>query len=202
MNEKNCFNVVLSDENDQLRSVMFPNLELLDASVAYVADKLLHYPRIVVYGKECRQRRDVGFFCDDPNVQGYIYSGQIMPSQSCGSTLAQLIMIVNQMFGSNFNAILVNQYNSGEDTIGKHSDDERNLSGHHGVVAISYGAERLLRFRDKRQNGKIVHDHNMIHGECVQMFGDSFQQKFTHEVPVQKKVKGARISFTFRHHYT
>lgn len=193
--------VLLKDEKDQLRSTMFPNMEILNESVAFVSEKLLHNPKIFVFQKECHQKRDVGFFCDDPNVEGYIYSGQIIHSQPCNKTLQTLIGYVNNLFGSNFNAILVNRYNFGYDYIGKHSDDERNLCRIHGVVSISYGAERILRIRDKRIcSKKIVCDHIMKHGECVQMYGEFFQRKFTHEIPKQTKVKESRISFTFRHH--
>ena len=35
--------------------------------------------------------------------------------------------------------------------------------------------------------------------ELLHMGGD-FQKEFTHEIPIEKKVKEPRISFTFRYH--
>jgi len=65
-------------------------------------------------------------------------------------------------------------------------------------VAISSGAARKFRIRCK-QTGKIVKDIIMDHLSVIQMDGD-FQKEFTHEVPVEKKVKEERVSFTFRYH--
>jgi alkylated DNA repair dioxygenase AlkB len=36
-------------------------------------------------------------------------------------------------------------------------------------------------------------------GEMLIMGGD-FQKEFTHEIPIEKKIKHPRISFTFRKH--
>ena len=39
----------------------------------------------------------------------------------------------------------------------------------------------------------------MVSYSMLQMGGD-FQKEFTHEIPIEKKVKEPRISFTFRKH--
>ena len=39
----------------------------------------------------------------------------------------------------------------------------------------------------------------MNNGDILHMGGD-FQKEFTHEIPVQKRITGSRISFTFRYH--
>ena len=75
--------------------------------------------------------------------------------------------------------------------------NETNL-GNSGVVAISYGAERNFRIRDKK-TGKIVENIPTKSNSIIQMAGD-FQKEFKHEIPIQKKVLGERYSFTFRHH--
>ena len=86
---------------------------------------------------------------------------------------------------------------NGDDSIGAHSDDEKNL-GNKGVVAISYGAVRKFRIRD-RTTRKIVIDIPTISNEIIHMGGD-FQKEFTHQIPVEKRVKDIRYSFTFRKH--
>jgi len=112
--------------------------------------------------------------------------------------LKQCLSDLNQILGSNFNSVLVNRYNCGGDYIGAHSDDERYVDDRFGVVAISYGAVRKFRIRDKR-TGAIVVDVPTTQYEIIQM-GGKFQSEFTHEIPVQKKVVGERYSFTFRCH--
>jgi alkylated DNA repair dioxygenase AlkB len=67
-----------------------------------------------------------------------------------------------------------------------------------GVVSVSFGASRKFRIRDKATNN-IVIDIPTNSNEILIMGGD-FQKEFTHEVPVEKKITTARISFTFRKH--
>ena len=62
----------------------------------------------------------------------------------------------------------------------------------------SYGVTRKFRIRDK-MNSKIVLDVPTSSNNLLIMGGD-FQKEFTHEIPLEKKVKGSRISFTFRRH--
>ena len=92
---------------------------------------------------------------------------------------------------------MVNLYVDGNDSIGDHSDDEASL-GKEGVISIASGATRKFRIRDKSSR-KIVKDIEMEHGMILQMNGD-FQKEFTHGIPVEKRIKDSRISFTFRHH--
>jgi alkylated DNA repair dioxygenase AlkB len=59
-----------------------------------------------------------------------------------------LLDMINNKFNTNFNGILVNRYDNGNDYISAHSDDEGSLSDI-GVVSISYGSTRKLRIREK-----------------------------------------------------
>ena len=108
-----------------------------------------------------------------------------------------LLNYINEKFNSDFNGILINQYMDGNDYISAHSDDETNL-GTIGVVALSYGAQRNFRIRNKKDK-KIVANIDTKDDELILMDGD-FQKEFTHEIPIQKKIKGIRYSFTFRKH--
>lgn len=157
---------------------------------------LIRRPYIRVYGKDCRQNRDVGFFS---NVSvGYKYSNQIMKSQVLTEELESLLNKVNNEYNTEFNGILINHYVDGCDYIGKHRDDERGLDPNNSsVVSISLGAVRKFRIRDN--NNKIVQDVLTSHGSLM-MMKNNFQKKYTHEIPIEKKVKGERYSITFRHH--
>ncbi len=112
-------------------------------------------------------------------------------------SLIKLLDTINHIYNSEYNGILINKYKSGEDYISAHSDDEKNLDKS-GVVAISFGAKRKFRIRDKNTK-KIVNDFYLNSGEMLQM-GGNFQKEFTHEIPIEKKIKTERISFTFRKH--
>jgi alkylated DNA repair dioxygenase AlkB len=169
--------------------------DLLGMCVKDIEGKLTYHPPIVIYGKQCIQHRNIGFFSDESI--GYTYSNQLTPAIPLTDTLRELINHVNYTFNADFNGILVNHYESGEDYIGKHSDNEMYLSNV-GVVCISYGAQRTFRIRDKL-TGKIVANIPTTSGE-MWIMGGNFQKEFTHEIPVEKKIKDSRISFTFRKH--
>ena len=112
------------------------------------------------------------------------------------SSLLALLALVNSIYGTEYNGILVNKYFNGQDYISAHSDDEENLDDS-GVVAISWGEKRRFRIRKKGEKG--YQDFPMVSGSMLQMGGD-FQSEFTHEIPRETKVDGVRISFTFRKH--
>ena len=187
--------MTLESDTSFLRFQDFPDKLLLEECVVDVRDMLDEYPPIIIFGKICHQRRCVGFFSN--HSRGYFYSNQLTQSKRMTPSLQMLLAYVNTLYHTNYNGILVNKYKTGVDYISAHSDDETNLDGT-GVVAISWGATRKFRIRDKLTK-KIITDFPMISGSMLQM-GGQFQKDYTHEVPIEKKVKEERISFTFRKH--
>nr|WIL04612.1 alkylated DNA repair dioxygenase [Cedratvirus duvanny] len=154
-------------------------------------------PIIYIMGKECRQRRDVGFYSDES--KGYKYSGAFMASRPLTPFIKDLLFQVNHSLETNFNGILVNIYRTGEDYLSAHSDNEDSLDKNKKMVAgLSYGATRKFRIRNK-ETRKIILDVEQEPGTLIIMEGN-FQSEFLHEIPVQKKIKEERISLTFRHH--
>ena len=120
-----------------------------------------------------------------------------MVSKPLSPSMSELLLIINKMIGAEFNGILVNKYMDGNDYISAHSDDETGLDSV-GVVSISYGSERIFRIRNK-ETKEIACDELTTHCSILHM-GGSFQRLYTHEIPIQKKVKEPRVSFTFRKH--
>jgi len=170
--------------------------KILDDCVDVVAYKLVSRPTIMIYGKECHQPRDVAFFSNES--RGYYYSGKLSTALPLDNPMKKLLAYANGYFKSSFNGILVNRYNDGCDSIGRHCDDERHCDTSVGVVALSHGAVRKLRIRDKK-NGIIIKDILMQPYQFIHMGGD-FQKEFTHEIPRETKIKTMRYSFTFRKH--
>jgi alkylated DNA repair dioxygenase AlkB len=153
-------------------------------------------PPITVFGKQCRQPRDVGFFSNEST--GYKYSGQTMAAQPLTDAMSELLSRVNGQFGTEYNGILINRYENGYSNIGKHSDNENGICPFGGVISISVGATRIFRVRDKESNS-IEKDILTVDGQLIQMAGE-FQKVFTHEIPVERTVVTPRYSFTFRRH--
>lgn len=177
---------------------IFPNEKdnnLMERCVIEIENELDIRPEIVIYGRILNQNRDIGFYSNESN--GYQYSGTIAKSKPLKENLNYLLDGINKYFKSKFNGILINRYNDGTRCIGKHSDDEKYLDKI-GVIAISYGAQRKFRIRNKITN-EIIKDLYTHNNEVIHMSGD-FQKEFTHEIPVEKKVLSQRYSFTFRKH--
>lgn len=169
--------------------------ELIKKCVEEIKDKLLVNPPIKIYGKTVYQQRSIGFFSD--KSIGYHYSGQLAKAKSLEPHCLELMELINARFKTNYNGILVNKYEDGNNYISDHSDDETKLDKG-GVISISYGSVRKFRIRDKLTK-KIILDIPTISNSIIHM-GGNFQKEFTHGIPVEKKVKGERYSLTFRTH--
>ena len=169
--------------------------ELIEKCVEEIKDELLHKPQLKMYGKIVHQQRDIGFFSD--TSIGYYYSCQLAKSKPLQTNSSKLMNLINERFNTNYNGILVNRYEDGNNYISDHSDDEKNLDKG-GVVAISHGAVRLFRIKNKLTKEKVI-DIPTTTNSIIHMGGD-FQKEFTHGIPIEKKVKGVRYSFTFRNH--
>ena len=173
----------------------FINKELLEKCIIDIEPQLELKPEIIIFGKKCKQQRNIGFFSD--KSKGYKYSNKMMESKPLTKSISELLDIVNNELGTQFNGILVNKYMDGNDYISAHSDDESGLDLI-GVISISYGAERIFRIR-KKDTKQIIYDTLTTHCSILHM-GGNFQKLYTHEIPIQKKIKEPRISFTFRKH--
>lgn len=169
--------------------------ELIKKCIEEVKNELLVKPPIQLYGKTVYQQRSIGFFSN--KSIGYYYSGQLAKSKPLQPNILELMQIINTRFNTQYNGILVNKYDDGNNYISDHSDDETNLDKE-GVIAISYGAVRKFRIRDKITK-KIIMDIPTTSNSIIHMGGD-FQKEFTHGIPVEKKVQGERYSLTFRKH--
>jgi alkylated DNA repair dioxygenase AlkB len=169
--------------------------EIIDKCIEEVKDCLDIKPPIKFMGKIVYQQRDVGFFSNE--TEGYYYSGKLTSSKPLKPNLLELLIFVNTLFGSSFNGILVNRYNDGTNYISEHSDNENTLDDI-GVVAISYGAIRKFRIRNKLTKEKVI-DIPTTSYSLMQM-GGNFQNEFLHGIPIEKKIMDVRYSLTFRKH--
>lgn len=184
-----------SDKTATLSTAVYSDTKLLDNCIKYTDPLLIKKPTIVVFGKECSQPRDVGFFSNEST--GYNYSKTTMMPQPLDENLKSLLDSVNTEFKSQYNGILVNKYNNGECYIAAHSDDEKSLDDRN-ILTLSYGHPRKFRIRDKFTK-KIVYETDTVHSSFLLMSGD-FQSLYTHEIPKQLKITECRYSFTFRVH--
>jgi len=183
------------EKTASLDKYAYNNKYLLNECAKEVQPQLELKPEIVVFGKKRNQQRNVGFFSDES--VGYEYSKKLMKSKQLSNNLNLLLNDVNNLLKSNFNGILINEYENGMNYISAHSDDEKNLDPS-GVVTLSFGAQRMFKIRNKSDK-KEVHREFTEHSTILVMRGN-FQSLYTHEIPIEKKITNTRISFTFRYH--
>lgn len=195
---------------DLLPSVNIQKLKKAVKEVNYEVDA-----EIKVCGNVGHQHRGIAFLCNDPNVKGYYYSGQLAKSQKMPEEIEELVNSINKELGTKYNAALCNYYRDGNDYIGEHSDNESNLDPKMGVLSISFGATRIFRSKNIRPV-EVEYDENFItchktnattnrydielEDEMVCLMSGEYQKDFKHEIPIQKKIKEARVSLTLRYH--
>jgi alkylated DNA repair dioxygenase AlkB len=152
-------------------------------------------PPLVSYDRECHSRRDM-YYSNLEEWKGNDWISHYQPGEAHSlQCLKEVLAQCDEAFpGYCFDGILANRYLDGNDYIAAHRDKE--VYPGDIVVALAYGATRTLRIRDYTTN-KIIADIMHLPGMLIVMQG-ACQIEFLHEVPVQRKVLGTRVSLTLR----
>jgi alkylated DNA repair dioxygenase AlkB len=149
---------------------------------------------IRMFGKMVMQPRLTAWYGDAERT--YTYSGVRHEPLPWHKDLLVLREFLMAQIKRNFNSVLANRYRTGEDSMGWHSDDEKEL-GHQPVIAsISLGEERLFHIRKKNESGN-THKLKLEHGSLLLMKGLS-QENYQHALPKTKVLCTERINLTFR----
>jgi alkylated DNA repair dioxygenase AlkB len=130
----------------------------------------------------------------DPGVS-YTYSGVTHPSLPWPDYLVEVRRRIEETAGAPLNSLLLNYYRHGDDSIGFHSDDEKELGRNPIVPSLSLGATRQFILRHPETKERLTLD--LTHGSLLIMAGTT-QHHWQHAVPKTKKPVGERINLTFR----
>jgi alkylated DNA repair dioxygenase AlkB len=92
--------------------------------------------------------------------------------------------------------VLANFYRNGNDSLGWHTDNERELGARPRIASLSLGAERIFEIR-----------HNLtreilrlpLHSGSLLIMSGDFQTCWQHRIPKQRAILAPRINLTFRH---
>ena len=125
----------------------------------------------------------------------YAYSGVSHNSLLWPWYLEEVKKRVEKEADKSFNSLLLNYYRDGKDSIGWHSDNERELGQNPTVPSISLGAERTFQIRHIKTREKK--EYVLKHGSLLIMNG-TMQHHWQHCVPKTAKVSSSRINLTFR----
>jgi alkylated DNA repair dioxygenase AlkB len=127
--------------------------------------------------------------------KSYDYSGKTYPYIPIPDLLNDLIPDISNTIGFTTNNCLINLYHDGNSSMGYHSDNIDILAPNTGVVIISIGSTRTLRFKNKLNKETII-DYTLSDGSLFYM-NDDIQKHWLHSIP-KSDATGPRISLTFR----
>jgi len=159
----------------------------LQTSVLWESDQL------IMFGKKVTTRRKVAWV-GDPSCS-YTYSGVKKSPQAWTSELLSIKAQVEELAQSEFNSCLLNFYHDGDDGMGWHSDDEKELDANSPIVSLSLGARRKFAFRHKEDKTTI--SLYLENGSALIMRSPT-QEFWQHALLKTKTVSLPRINLTFR----
>jgi alkylated DNA repair dioxygenase AlkB len=148
---------------------------------------------IFIFGKWVKVPRMMCWY-GDPDAY-YRYSGVNHQPKPWSTELQSIRKKVEQQCRCAFNSVLANLYRDGNDSMGCHADDEKELGLNPVIASLSLGDERLFKLHHKKR--KEILDIILGHGDLLVMAG-SLQNHWMHSVPKTKKIKTPRINLTFR----
>ena len=145
---------------------------------------------ICVFGKEHLEPRLTCYF-----GPAYTYSNIHWEAKELPTVLFQLKQQIENLANAEFNAVLCNYYRDGQDSMGWHSDNEREIDSS-VIASVSIGGERIIKFRSRKNEMKLA--FHLPHGSLLLM--NNFQENWKHAIG-KVKVASPRINFTFRKIY-
>ena len=156
-------------------------------SVSWAADEIKIFGKLVTTARKMAWVGDSG--CR------YTYSG--IQREPQGWT-KELLHIKHQLEGATshvYNSCLLNLYHNGDEGMGWHSDNEKELDDTTPIASVSLGARRKFAFRHKLDKETV--SVFLEHGSLLIMH-PPIQEHWHHSLLKTKTVTGPRINLTFR----
>jgi alkylated DNA repair dioxygenase AlkB len=150
--------------------------------------------RLRLFGREVDAPR-LSCWIGDPGAN-YVYSRTRFEPQPWPAALRAIRARVDQDAGETFNSVLANLYRDGRDSMGWHSDDERELGPQPTIASLSLGATRRFVLRTRGADPQR-HALELPHGSLLVMRGAT-QRHWQHALPRSARIATARINLTFR----
>lgn len=161
--------------------------EQLQKTLRWEADQIMMFGKLVI------TRRKVAW-TGDPECT-YTYSGVKKSPQAWTPELLSIKTRLEELTQSEFNSCLLNFYHDGNDSMGWHSDDEKELDANSPIASLSLGAQRKFAFRHKVDKTTIP---LYLESGSVLIMHSPTQQFWQHTLLKTKTVSNPRINLTFR----
>jgi len=111
--------------------------------------------------------------------------------------LLQLKEKVEAATGIAFNAVLLNLYRNGSDSVAWHSDKEHKIGKNPNIASVTFGQTRPFRFRHKNDKTIQQLEIPLHHGTLLLMSGTT-NTYWEHHIPKSARPMLPRINLTFR----
>ncbi|HET6585885.1 MAG TPA: alpha-ketoglutarate-dependent dioxygenase AlkB [Nannocystaceae bacterium] len=162
------------------------------------AELPLRQESLVICGREIATPRLTSWH-GDPGAH-YRYSGRTFEPGPWTPTLARVRDRLVELLGVRFHGVLANWYRDGNDAMGWHSDDERELGPAAPddviVASVSLGTARRFLLQARTKAGDRI--ELALGGGDLLVMGGSTQRRWRHSVPRERKIATPRLNLTFR----
>jgi alkylated DNA repair dioxygenase AlkB len=149
---------------------------------------------IVIAGRSIMQPRLTAWYGDAGKP--YSYSGITMHPYPWSDALLHIRQRIEAVAAHTFTSALLNFYRDGNDSVGWHRDNEKELGKDPLIGSVSFGVPRTFYFRhakEKRATEKIV----LTSGSFLLMKGTT-QHHWLHSIKKEPRITEGRINITFR----
>jgi alkylated DNA repair dioxygenase AlkB len=159
-------------------------------------------------GQSYPQPRLTAWFADNTNM-AYSYSGVTQIVQPWLPCLLDLKTKIENTTGAKYNSVLLNYYRNGMDSVGFHSDNEKELGNNPNIASVSLGETRtfmLQQYRTLESNGSFrpctegYEEYELTSGSLLVMSGTT-QHFWKHSIPKTSRSE-PRINLTYRYFHT
>jgi len=148
---------------------------------------------VVMFGKKIITNRKVAWYADAGIA--YTYAGVKKSGLQWTASLLEIKQKVEAITGATYNACLLNLYHEGEEGMGWHRDNEKEIISESSIASLSFGAVRKFAFKHATTNERL--DIELAHGSLLDMKGE-IQAHWYHSLPKTTRIKQLRINLTFR----
>ena len=113
--------------------------------------------------------------------------------------IKSVMKMINETHQCNLNSVLVTYYRDGASKISLHDDSEESIDSSQPICVLSLGVNRKVEFVGKDQDSYRLAAKSISPDDCsLYTMKAGCQDLFLHRVRMNKKIKGERISLSFR----
>lgn len=148
----------------------------------------LRQNQIAVFGKQHLEPRLTAWF-----GPAYRYANIQWDASNFPPHLEHMCSNVSDFCKFAFNSVLINFYRNGDDSMGWHRDNEKELD-HQFIASLSFGSSRTFKVRDRATKTSL--NIELEHGSLLIM--ENMQINYEHALPKRTKLNSPRLNLTFR----